>query len=370
MDPRRAISPAYRAVAAAAVISAAIHGAAIVGWQPFAPAPDIPDEPVLTATLVAPPPPGPEVALAPAPPPKPKARAKPKPKPPPKPAPEVRPDETVVLAPEAAEPPTAENEMAAAAREAETAPPPAAGEGPPPAAEEPEVLAMARPAAVEEPPAARVLRPEALPEEINIRYELTSVFADGIADYQWRRQGNRYEISGELQATGFFTVFLQGHILQQSHGTIADEGLRPEAFTERLGEAGEEGLTFDWAAGTVQFRYGDNRRTAPLAGNTVDWLSMIFQLAQRPPEGEAMDLRVYTQRRMYAFHLKVVGNERLNLPFGSANTIHLRHTGDDPDSTVDVWLGIDHHFLPVKLRYPVARNRLVVEQTATAIEAR
>jgi hypothetical protein len=37
---------------------------------------------------------------------------------------------------------------------------------------------------------------------------------------------------------------------------------------------------------------------------------------------------------------------------------------------VDVWLGVDQHYLPVKMRYPVARNRLVVEQVATRVEAR
>jgi hypothetical protein len=33
-----------------------------------------------------------------------------------------------------------------------------------------------------------------------------------------------------------------------------------------------------------------------------------------------------------------------------------------------VWLGVDQHYLPVKLRYPVARGRLMVEQTATSIK--
>ena len=50
--------------------------------------------------------------------------------------------------------------------------------------------------------------------------------------------------------------------------------------------------------------------------------------------------------------------------------IHLRHAGEKPEETVDVWLGVDQYSLPVKLRYPVARNRLMVEQTATSVKAR
>ena len=36
----------------------------------------------------------------------------------------------------------------------------------------------------------------------------------------------------------------------------------------------------------------------------------------------------------------------------------------------DVWLGIDQHYLPVKLRYPVARNRFTVEQSATRVSSK
>jgi hypothetical protein len=120
----------------------------------------------------------------------------------------------------------------------------------------------------------------------------------------------------------------------------------------------------------VEFRRGDEKRTGPLTDSTVDWLSMIFQLAHMPPKGESMDLRVYTQRRLYQYQLQVLGMEQLELPLGRTNALHLRHTGEKPEETVDVWLGAEHHFLPVKLRYPVARNRLIVEQTATSVRER
>jgi hypothetical protein len=83
-----------------------------------------------------------------------------------------------------------------------------------------------------------------------------------------------------------------------------------------------------------------------------------------------MDLRVYTQRRLYTYRLQVLGVENLELPFGRAPALHLRHEGEKPEEAVDVWLGVEQHFLPVKLRYPIARNRLVVEQTATSVKAR
>ena len=83
-----------------------------------------------------------------------------------------------------------------------------------------------------------------------------------------------------------------------------------------------------------------------------------------------MPLRVFTQRRLYDFRLQVVGEETLELPFGTVRALHLRHEGEKPEQAVDVWLGLNQFNLPVKLRYPVARNRLVVEQVATSVRAR
>ena len=59
----------------------------------------------------------------------------------------------------------------------------------------------------------------------------------------------------------------------------------------------------------MEFRRGDSVRSAPLTDSTVDWLSMIFQLAHSPPSGEAMPLRVFTQRRLYEYRLQVLGEE-------------------------------------------------------------
>jgi hypothetical protein len=107
-----------------------------------------------------------------------------------------------------------------------------------------------------------------------------------------------------------------------------------------------------------------------LSANSVDWLSMIFQLAAAPPTGEAFDLQVYTQRKLYKFHLRSLGIEEIEVPIGRVRARHLQHVDSESGEIVDVWVGIDQHNLPVKLRFPVARNRIMVEQVATDISER
>ena len=233
----------------------------------------------------------------------------------------------------------------------------------------PEVVALSQPSAPVDAPEPFPL--QGLPASVSIDYQLNSPFAEGRAVYTWNRDGNKYTITGEAEAVGFFTLFLEGRILQESSGTVTATGLRPERFTERKPNAAAEGLQFDWPARQVTMDRGDRKKTTPLIENTVDWLSMIFQLAHQPPKGNSMELSVFTQRKFYKFDLKVLGEEEIAIPLGKVRALHLRHVdARDPTEVVDVWLGIEQHYLPVKLRYPVARNRLVVEQIATKVTSR
>lgn len=279
-----------------------------------------------------------------------KARAKPRVAPPPEAMTMESPPEVIASAPEPKAP--------------EPVPEPPAEEA------KPEVVAMAKPPAPPPAPQPAPFPVDAFPASVSISYALTSTFAEGRAEYTWSREGDNYRITGEAEATGFFTLFLEGRILQESRGTVSSEGLRPERFSERKPNVAIEGLDFDWAAHKITFDRNGSRKTMDLDEKTVDWLSMIFQLAHMPPAGEDYEMRVYTQRKLYDFKLKVLGVEDIEIPLGKVKALHLRHTDANNGEVVDVWLGVDHHYLPVKLRYPVARNRLVVEQSATSVAAR
>ena len=362
MPPLRNLLSRYRLLLLAVLASAALHAAVLLGAPGSAGTPADTSAVLFSASLEG-------GALSvddtagsqPAPAPKPAARPRPKKKAPEPP----REKEMIAAAPEAATPdPVAE----------ESADPEPLNTEAPAAEEKPEKVALAAPVAPRpepDPLAAEPFSPSALPGTLKITYALTSNFADGEAVYEWERDGDRYVISGEAQAVGFFTLFLEGRILQESRGRITEAGLRPERFVETKPGSPPEGLEFDWSAGKVTFDKGGDKRVDDLKDNTVDWLSMIFQLAARPPtKVQAFDMRVFTQRRMYQFRLRVMGEEEIEIPLGKVRALHLRHVNEAQTEFVDVWLGVDHHYMPVKMRYPVARNRVMVEQTATRIVAR
>ena len=345
----------YKVVAAAVVVSASLHGAVFVGMPQRLEANEESNAEVYTASLD---PAAMVVAAAPSPAPAPKraARARAKPRVVPLPVANDEPAQPELLG---------ASEVVADASAAAVIP------EPPPAPEpQPEVVALAQPAASIPALEATQFPVEALPAKVSITYALTSALANARAVYNWAREGNNYTITGEAEAIGFFTLFVEGRLLQESRGTVTAEGLRPERFVERKPNAAAEGLEFDWSRRLVTFDRGDKRKTEELTENTLDWLSMIFQMAHMPPSGETYDLRVFTQRRYYKFNLKVLGLEEITIPLGTIRALHLRHVDPEDQSVVDVWLGVDQHYLPVKLRYPVARNRMMVEQSATLVTER
>jgi hypothetical protein len=352
----------YRVAAVAVLVSAAVHAAVMMGLPQRIATLDDDRPPTYEASLQAVDPEAPPSTTPPLPVAKPKPRAARSPHPRSRIAPPPAPPAAVPPPPEPAAAPPVEPTVIAKAEPAKVEPPAA------PPATPGEKLALAQPAVpvkALEPPAFPT---QALPPRITIDYKLTSAFADGHATYRWQREGDSYRIESEAEAEGFFALFLEGRILQESRGTLTSAGLRPDSFSERKPGGPREGLEFDWPARQVTFDRNGEKKTSALTDNTVDWLSMIFQLAHTPPTAESFDLQVFTQRRMYRFRLAVIGIEEIDTPLGHLRAQHLRHV--DPENSkevVDVWLGIDQHYLPVKLRFPVARNRLTVEQLATRI---
>ena len=342
----------YKAVGAALAVSAAVHAALFVGMPPRIESLVDGDREVYSASLD---PAATVVSTQPAPAPRRAARPRPKPR----------------AVPVATEDPAEPDLLAGNDVVADSAPDAGSAAAPQPVEEpKPEVVALAQPATPIPAPEAPKFPVAALPANISITYALTSALANAKAVYNWTRKGDNYTISGEAEAIGFFTLFVEGRLLQESRGTVTAEGLRPERFVERKPNASAEGLEFDWNARKVTFDRGTSRKTEDLTENTLDWLSMIFQMAHLPPSGDTYDLKVFTQRRYYNFNLRVLGVEEIEIPLGKLRALHLRHTDPEDQSEVDVWLGVDQHYLPVKLRYPVARNRMMVEQSATDVSER
>jgi hypothetical protein len=318
--PRRPLWPlAFRL---ALVVSLALHLLALFGppaaWFHLNPEP----APVLLATLN----PGARKA-APAPPAKPKAA--PKPKVHHKTAGRVRPKPLAPVVVDAT-PETAPNTAAATSNPADDASAKA-------------VEKTAEKPAVDVPPLRGFTRFKVC--------KGTQGFEIGRSEHKFDIGRGRYQIRTVTETTGLAALVVSAKLVQESSGSLDANGLVPERFRTWLnGQPGSDQADFDWAAGKLRLGKevdsGEGGQT--LLPGSQDLASFIFQLGYLGGQSSGKELSVTTGKHYERNRLNAVGEEMLETPLGTLETLHLRAKSRN---TYDIWLAVDRQWLPVKVRF-------------------
>ena len=279
--------------------------------------------------------------------------------PPPAPAPAVAPQPPAV--PPAARPAARPPRMV---RASPTAPP--AAEPPAPVAE-PETLMQNEPV----PPSTTAV-PEAppvqpiLPASGTIRFAILKESLDlpvGRAEHRWAFPGDgTYRLSGVTETSGLVAIFKPVRIETVSEGMLAAGGLRPARFrTLKNGRESNENADFDWIADEVRLaRDGSVHKIMP---GTQDILSLNYQLAYLGRLEEGSGMGVVTGRKYARHAIDSLGEEEVVVPAGRFRTLHLRAM---TESVTEVWIALDRHRLPVKIRFTDKKGESFV-QVATEI---
>ena len=106
----------------------------------------------------------------------------------------------------------------------------------------------------------------------------------------------------------------------------------------------------------------------PLQPGSQDRLSLLLQLGlilraqpQRLAVGQTITIPELGSRSIDAAVFGSEGNEVLVTPSGPLHTVHLVRRDGDParDPKVDVWLGYDQHFKPVRIRLTDVGGRVL-----------
>lgn len=211
-----------------------------------------------------------------------------------------------------------------------------------------------------------------LPRKAEIRYTLYkggNGLAVGRAEHTLELTGERYSVSSVTEASGLFSIFVSGKLVQISQGKITDSGLKPDSFWVQRGQKAEttESAQFDWDNLQLTLSGDGNNRTLPLQPGTQDLLSFLYQFAFAPPTGKEVKLILTNGRKIDRYGYDVVGEEILDLPSGSVKALHLsKQHGPNEDGT-EIWLNLDNHYLPVKIRQLDKSGEISAEQIITGI---
>lgn len=163
--------------------------------------------------------------------------------------------------------------------------------------------------------------------------------------------GNQYKVVSETIPKGLAAIFIK-KIRRESRGAITEAGLRPVSFEEHGRKSGIRAAEFNWRDSTLRLINGDSNTIVPLPQNTIDQASLPygFAFAGRVPDG--FSAYVADGRRIKEYRYRIVGRERVQTVLGEIETIHVEKVrGPDDKRSFDFWLAVDHHFLPVKMRF-------------------
>lgn len=205
-----------------------------------------------------------------------------------------------------------------------------------------------------------------LPAKGRMRFVIfygTQGFQIGRAEHSWEfTEDGRYRLTGMTETSGLVALFKPLVFENESSGRLVAGGLQPETYrTRKNGKDANENADFDWL--TAEVRLSRSGAVQPVSPASQDILSLNYQLAYlRHPEGGAT-VGVVTGKKYDRFALDSLGEEEIDIPAGHFRTLHLRAMGD---TVTEIWIALDRHRLPVKIRYTDKKGD-IFEQVATEI---
>jgi hypothetical protein len=197
-------------------------------------------------------------------------------------------------------------------------------------------------------PAPPPLNP--LPPRLDLHYRVSYGLASGEQTLVWVNEGEHYTLTSVATASGLAGIFYRGQFVQTSRGRITPTGLQPEEFWDQRGSKHSH-ATFDAAQGQIVLIPDQGAlRHFSYQGEVQDALSLIFQLAlTAPPSGGQLTYSVFNGKKLRTYRYDVLGEVLLDTRLGALRTLHLAWAGRG-DGQFEIWLAIDRHYLPVRVR--------------------
>jgi hypothetical protein len=220
--------------------------------------------------------------------------------------------------------------------------------------------AEAPPAVAEQP--AKPLLPASGAIRFAIHQESMGLLV-GRAEHSWIfAEDGQYRLINVTETSGLVSLFKPIRVRAESRGRLVAGGLQPESYrTWKNGVDNRDGADFDWA--TRQVHLLRNDATLDIEPGAQDLLSLTYQLAylEKPEQGSRIGIA--TVRKYEHYTLESLGEEDIDVPAGHFHTLHLRTRAD---TTTEIWIALDLHRLPVKIRYTDKKGDSYI-QSATEI---
>jgi len=189
------------------------------------------------------------------------------------------------------------------------------------------------------------------PSRVEVKYRVSIAgFPVGEGVEVFEQDSKSYSVVSETSTVGVAALF-KLNIRRQAKGSVTARGLRSASFVETRNGQFKRSASFDWAAGRVELVDGDKKQTLQLPPDTWDAASFAWNLAFSRVDMKELQAHLTDGRQITLYKYAVLGREKLVTPLGELDTMHVRKVLEDGDKReFDVWLAIDQHLLPARVR--------------------
>lgn len=178
---------------------------------------------------------------------------------------------------------------------------------------------------------------------------------------------NRYTLQVGMNTTGLASIFKTFESTQLSSGTLTDQGLRPDQFSETRGTSGgreEIKASFSWEENMLSFSNGSR---ASLPEQTQDIISFLYQFSQLALDKEVVLMHISNGKKLERYELVVGIEEMIQTRLGRLRTVPLHKVHAQGEEGLEVWLGLEYRLLPVKIRQIDRAGHIAGELVITEI---
>lgn len=183
----------------------------------------------------------------------------------------------------------------------------------------------------------------------------------------FEHDGRQYSVVSDSKTVGLAAILYNLNIHRLARGKVTKAGLQPEHFLEENSRKPRKAADFDWEARKLTLTDGDSTSVVDLPDNSYDWTSFAYAFAFRTPDEELPPVHVTDGRKLSEYKHRLVGREKIKTGMGELDTVHYQKVREGDDKRgFDVWLAVDHHYLPVQVRF-VEKDGRAFDSTVTAI---
>jgi hypothetical protein len=186
---------------------------------------------------------------------------------------------------------------------------------------------------------------------------------NGSAQFEWIRQGTRYQI--HLEAIIGNEVLTVGYRRMFSEGDVTERGLVPQRYDQeaKLGFQTPRRATLRFEPDGVVLANGNRGELIPGVQDTVSQFVQLTYVFSTRPElltiGGTIDFPLALPHRVGVWTYDVVDHETLDTPFGPLDTVRLkprRRSASGNEILIEMWFAPALRYFPVRLRLTQAND--------------